>query len=143
MEEKDWRDIFCCSYCKNYIVEKAFCSEKNKELNIQEELMGCNDLKYNGKKLEFSFFINLPSDSYLRKLKIKDLEEHNPIRTTINSWKYSQYFSEKYSLEKNNETSSKIFNKKGKIIKLDRGIVDEKLKKRKIIDSIINNTKSF
>ena len=89
-------DITACTYCKHYqwrgSLEKCqnkdspYCIEDNSywlwdgiDLTLGQQLLGCEKISYNGKKIPGHFFKKIPKESQLRKLPlaqiIKDFTE--------------------------------------------------------------------
>jgi hypothetical protein len=95
----DWRAISACTYCSNHNAKESYCSEHKKELNIYEELRGCEKIAFTG-SLSLELFEEIPKDSILRELSINDIASLNPkVRRYMSSKDYGDYFTKTTTLK--------------------------------------------
>jgi hypothetical protein len=95
----DWRAISACTYCSNHNAKKSYCTEHKKELNIYEELKGCEKIVFTG-RLNLELFEEIPNDSILRELSINKIASLNPkVKKYMTSKDYGDYFTKTTTLQ--------------------------------------------
>jgi hypothetical protein len=140
--EINWRKISACNYCRNYDEKTSFCHEQKKELNIYEELKGCEEIYFVG-PLKLELYREMPKDSILRELSIEQISEANPeLKNNLNSQVYGDFFVKSKTVNATLNLSKS--EKQGRIISLERlKKAQKEFQNKRTINQIINNTKSF
>jgi hypothetical protein len=95
----DWRAISACTYCSNHNAKESYCAKHKKELNIYEELKGCEKIAFTG-SLSLELFEEIPKDSILRQLSINKIASLNPaVKKYMTSKDYGDYFTKTKTID--------------------------------------------
>jgi hypothetical protein len=138
----DWRKISACNYCSNYNKEKSYCDKQEKELDIYEELKGCEKILFTG-NLKIELYQEIPEDSILRSLSIDHISASNlELKSNLTSKTYGDYFNQTKSIDVSLNLSKS--EKQGRTISLERlKEAQKKIQEKKIINQIINRIPKF
>jgi hypothetical protein len=123
----NWRAISACTYCSNHNSKKSYCTEHEKELNIYEELKGCEKIAFTG-RLSLELFEEIPNDSILRELSINQIANLNPaVKRYMSAKDYGDYFTKTKTIEP--ETNLAKAEKEGETIVISLEQFQEATKK--------------